>query len=299
MRWDEITLWLFVAAHLICCALIFAGIRRGGLAVRRLVFWVLLMMPVWGPALALALHLQSRTKQTGVQEVEVEKFRLESELYKSIDLDAAQTSNGAVAIEEALIVNTPKERRGMVMDILNDNPRSYVEFLKMAGSNEDSEVVHYAVTAMAQISRENDQALWELEQRYAQDPNDPDTVRTYCDFLWRCLEQGLMQGHVERMNRNLFDALIRKKLTQGEPLAADYIRGIENSMLMKNYAQSGAMLKAARERWPENEELLILNIRYLADMQRPRDIQTLLDEAEEKHYYLSAKAKEVMAFWRE
>ena len=137
-----------------------------------------------------------------------------------------------------------------------------------------------------------------LEQKYAQAPNDLDTIMTYCGFLWHCLDQGLMQGQVERMNRNLFDTLIHKKIKLDSPHIADYIRCIKNCMALGNYTEANAMLESAREFWPRSEELLLLKIQYLADLQRADEIQTLLDELEANSAYLSDKAKEAIAFWR-
>ena len=299
MQWPEIALVVLIVAHIIVCVLIFLGIQFRILKVRKLMFWVALFMPVWGPALVLALHIQIALKQSNKTEVGVEKFQVASELYKGIKQDTSRTPGFTVSMEEALIVNTPKERRSLIMDILNDNPQAYVEFLKMAGNNEDTEVVHYAVTAMVQISKENDQILWELEQKYAQAPNDLDTIMTYCGFLWHCLDQGLMQGQVERMNRNLFDTLIHKKIKLDSPHIADYIRCIKNCMALGNYTEANAMLESAREFWPRSEDLLLLKIQYLADLQRADEIQALLDELEANSAYLSDKAKEAIAFWRE
>ena len=260
MLWYEVVFLVLLLLHLICCVLIFLGIQLRVLKVRKLMVPVALCLPLWGELLVLALHLQILCKQTDRSKVGVEKFQVESELYKGIEHDDSRASGSTVSMEEALIVNTPKERRALIMDILNDDPKAYVEFLKMAGDNNDTEVVHYAVTAMVQIAKENDQMLWELEQQYAQDPENLSNLTTYCNFLWHCLEQGLMQGQVEQMNRNLFDALIRNKIRLAPALLTDYLRCIENSMALRNYTAAGAMLENAGEIWPGNEELLILRI---------------------------------------
>ena len=152
---------------------------------------------------------------------------------------------------------------------------------------------------MVQIAKENDQTLWELEQKYIQDPENLTNLTTYCDFLWHCLEQGLMQGQVEQMNRNLFDTLIRNKIRLAPALLTDYLRCIQNDMALKNYTAASAMLENAGKIWPESEDLLILRIQYLADLQRAEDLQDLLKKLDEKAVYLSAKAKEVIAFWRD
>ncbi len=296
---EHIWFWGFLILHILLCALILCGILFKVLKVRKLMFLVALFMPVWGPLIVFILHFQIWMKQTAHMEIGVEKFKIESELYKGITREESRVSGSTVSIEEALIVNTPKERRALIMDILNDNPKAYVDFLKLAGNNEDTEVVHYAVTAMVQISKENDQMLWEFERKYADDPDNLEILTPYCDFLWRCLEQGLMQGQVEKMNRNLFDTLIQKKIHLSQPDLIDYIRCIQNSLLMKNYTEAGAMLERAGEIWSRNEELLILRIQYAADLGRGDDIKALLDELEEQEVYLSAKAKEVIPFWRE
>ena len=297
MLWYKVVFWVCVILHLLCCILIFLGIQARVLKVRKLMFPVALIMPFWGELLVLVLHFQILCKQTDRSEVGVEKFQIDSELYKAIQHDDTRASESTVSMEEALILNTPKERRALIMDVLNDNPKSYVEFLKMAGNNDDTEVVHYAVTAMVQIAKENDHLLWELEQKYVQDPEDLATLTTYCDFLWHCLGQGLMQGQVEHMNRNLFDTLIQKKIRLAPALLTDYLRCIQNNMQLKNYTAAGAMLENAKKMWPRNEDLLILQIQYLADLQRAEDIQVLLQQLNEKDIYLSAKAKEVIAFW--
>ena len=299
MLWYEVVFLILVLLHLLCCVLIFLGIQFRILKVRKLMVLVALFLPFWGELLVLILHFQILCKQTDRSSVGVEKFQVESELYKGIVQDDNRSSGSTVSMEEALIVNTPKERRALIMDILNDNPKAYVEFLKMAGNNNDTEVVHYAVTAMVQIAKENDQTLWELEQKYIQDPENLTNLTTYCDFLWHCLEQGLMQGQVEQMNRNLFDTLIRNKIRLAPALLTDYLRCIQNDMALKNYTAASAMLENAGKIWPESEDLLILRIQYLADLQRAEDLQDLLRKLDEKAVYLSAKAKEVIAFWRD
>lgn len=299
MLWYQTFFLVCIFLHILCCVLILLGIQRHMLKVRTLMFLVALLLPIWGILLVLILHFEILCNLTDEVAVGVEKFQVDSELYKNVDQEDRHTARTTVSMEEALIINTPKERRTLIMDILNDNPKSYVEFLKMAGNNDDTEVVHYAVTAMVQISKENDQILWEFEQKYAQNPEDLDTIQAYSEFLWHCLEQGLMQGQVERMNRNLFDTLIQKKIRLDAAQAEDYARGIQNNMCLNNYTAAGAMIETARKLWPRNEDFLILQVHYLADLQRADALEALLKDLDEKNIYLSAKAKEVIAFWRD
>jgi hypothetical protein len=299
MEWYLWVFFLLLFLHILCCVLIFLGISFKVLKVRKLMFVVALFLPFWGPLLVLILHLQIFFKQTDRLAVGVEKFQVESELLKGISQDENKNIGSTVSMEEALIINSPKERRSLIMDILNDNPKEYVEFLKMAGNNEDTEVVHYAVTAMEQISKENDKTLWEFEQKYSQNREDLSIIRSYSQFLWNCLEQGLMQGYAERMNRQLFDTLIQKAIQLDSPRLTDYIRCIKNAMLLKNYTEASVMLEKARDIFGEREPLVLLQLQYYADMQEPEKIQTFLDKIERENVYISSQGKEVIAFWRD
>lgn len=288
---------ILLVIHLIVCAFSFIAIETGLLNVHRYMFYVILLLPFWGIILTLILHFRIAHFKTGDNEIEVEKMKLESEIYKSITVEDQNIAASTIPIEEALLVNAAKERRTIIMDVLNDNPKEYVEFLQKAGNNDDTEVVHYAVTALVEISKENDYKLQQLEQMYAANPEDFEVLESYTDFLWDCLSQNLMQGQVEIMNRKLFSTLIQKKIEQ-KCSKKDYIRRVQNEMKLKNYTEAGAAIWEMEMFWAEDEEPVLLKLEYLATLGRGAEIQKLLDETENKHIYLSAKAKEALAFWR-
>lgn len=292
-------IWIFcilILLHILCCVLTFLGIHSGMLHVHKYMFFVVLFLPFWGFLTVLLLHFQIAIKEDGVRDIDVEKMKLDSEIYKSISI--ADNQNAAVVpLEEALLINSAGERRAIIMDVLNDNPKEYVEFLQKAGDNEDTEVVHYAVTAMVEISKENDYTLQEYEKKFASNPDDFETVSDYSDFLWQCLGQGLMQGQVETMNRKLYNDLVRKKLAMKEDVS-DYLRLAENLLALKEYQEAKKIIDKLESLIPDSEELILLKIDYFSLLGKGADIKKLLRETEEKRIYFSRKAKEAIAFWQ-
>lgn len=287
---------ILLAIHLLLSLLVFLGIKFGALKVHKYMFFVALLMPLWGIIVVLILHYQIFFEADDAIEVEVEKMQIDSELYKSVTIDEKKVAATTVPIEEALVINSAKERRSIIMDVLNDNPKEYVEFLQKAGNNDDTEVVHYAVTAMVEISKENDYILQNLEREYAVNPDDDGVLERYSDFLWSCLSQNLMQGQVEVLNRELFSELIKKKIEK-ESKINDYVRSVENDLRRNQFTSAGETLREMKEKYPLNEEYYLLRIQYLASLGRGEDIKKLLVEIDDKHIFLSSKAKEVLAFW--
>lgn len=288
---------MFLAAHLAISFLVWLGIQSHILKVHPYMLAVVLMMPFWGVLLVLILHFQIFFRADNAMDIDVEKMELESELYRSIPVDDKEVSANTVPIEEALVVNTAAERRQIIMDVLNDNPVEYIQFLQKAGNNEDTEVVHYAVTAMVEISKENDFKLQEFERQYAKDPGDVTVLSQYTAFLWNCLSQNLMQGQVEILNRELFSELMQKKIALTRGSVSDFQQIVENELKRKNYGMASHMLKKMRALYPDTEAYYLSRLAYLADLGRGHDIQQLLQEIGSKQIFLSSAAKEVLAFW--
>lgn len=286
---------LFLIVHLAVSLLVYLGIESRKLKVHRYMFFVVLCLPIWGLLIVLVLHFQIWFEADDSIDVGVEKLKMESELYKSLTIEEKNGQN-IIPIEEALLINSPRERRELIMDVLNDNPKEYVEFLQKAGNNEDTEVVHYAVTAMVEISKENDYLLQEFERQYVIEPDNPVLLEKYCDFLWSCLVQNLMQGQVEMLNRELFSTLLQKKIAVGENIT-DYVRLIENELKRKNYTLADEYLRQMNTAYPKREEYYLLRVQYLATLGRGEDIRKLLTEIAENQVFLSSKSKEVLAFW--
>lgn len=288
--------YIFLIIHLLFVLFTVCGIIFRFLDIHKYMLPIVILLPFWGFLIVLILHFQVRIKADNIREIGIEKMQLDSEIYRSINIEEQNPSDSIIPLEEALIVNSAKERRKLIMDVLNDNPKEYIEFLQKAGDNDDTEVVHYAVTAMVEISKENDYMLQKLETQYAKNPDDFTVITEYSDFLWMCLEQKLMQGQVETMNRLLFSELLNKKLKEKKS-APDYIRLIKNALKLKNFTDAKDAIDAFSEFLPDSEDLILLKLEYFASLGRGEDIKKLLHETKEKNLYLSRTTKEAIAFW--
>ena len=287
----------FLAAHLMINLLVWALIQFRILKVRLYMCVVALLMPFWGALIVLILHFRILFRGKSNVEIGVEKLKLESELYRSVTVDEKKVAANTVPIEEALVVNSARERRSIIMDVLNDNPVEYISFLQKAGNNEDTEVVHYAITAMVEISKENDFKLQAFESRHAKDPENLTVLEEYTGFLWSCLSQNLMQGQVEVLNRELFADLMQKKMALYPGSISDFRSMVENDLKRKNYRMASDTLKKMRDMYPDSEEYYLCRLSYLAALGRGSDIQSLLQELDNKRIFLSSATKEVLAFW--
>ena len=104
-------------------------------------------------------------RRNGLHADLVEKLRVDDELHRSIRVEDRAGTAATVPLEEALILDTAEQRRKLILSVLTEDPVQYYDLLQQARMDDDSEVVHYASTALAQISKEADLKLQQQEQR--------------------------------------------------------------------------------------------------------------------------------------
>ena len=62
-------------------------------------------------------------------------------------------------------------------------------------------------------------------ERMLQHLDDPVVLDEYCDFMENYLRQGLLEKQMERMQRNQYTLLLRKKLKRNERSSQLYLSG--------------------------------------------------------------------------
>lgn len=226
----------------------------------------------------------------------VEKLRVNEEIYKNMFPAMEENDRDVVPLEEALLLNDSSRRRELIMNVLNDNPGEYVELLKQARMNEDVEVVHYAITAMVELSKEYDYRLQKIEKKYTNDPDDPVILEEYCDFLKEYLSQGFMEKQMEQIYRNQYTQLLLKQLEQKVNLHT-CVCLMENLMVQRDFFLAEKILKIMDQNWHRGEEYWIWKIRYLAERKMGKELKQSLQALKEEHIYLSSRGKEALGFW--
>ena len=253
-------------------------------------------VPVWGVLCVLILHFQIWIQSDQRKEVGVEKMKVNEEIYKNIFQSGTEQEGNIVPLEEALIVNEPELRRELIMNVLNDNPEEYVELLKQARMNEDVEVVHYAITAMVELSKEYDSKLQELERLHQISPEDPEVMEQYCEFMEEYLSQGLLEEQIERVQRQRYEQLLEKKLKHQEDLHT-CVCMVKNLMKLGDFEKAHEILQIIEKKWHRHEAYWILKVQYCVEQKQGEELKRTLDKMKKEHIYLSSKGREDLALW--
>ena len=282
--------------HLLICIVLWLLARVGILRIKGYFFPVIVLVPVWGVICVLILQLSRIVSRGKLLDSTLERLRINEETHKSIHTEADDEADLVVPLEEALLVDAPKQKRKLIMSVLTGDSAGYYNLLQQARLNDDSEVVHYASTALAQISKEADLKLQKLEQKYAAVPDDPYVLEEYCNYLEEYIESGFAEGKAAEIQRNQLEQLLRKRIGDGRDFPLE-CKLASVQIDLRKFDSAEKTLDKMNAHWPQRETPCLLRLRMAAVLNDGAAIKKTLENITEKEVYLSSKGRETVRYW--
>ena len=283
--------------HALVCLVLWTLMKLGLLPVRGHMLAVMVLVPLWGPLLVVLLIARSAVFGDNLKDAMLEALRINDDMHRSMLVQGREGDDGVVPLEEALIVNDPGDRRRLMLSMLTEDPDAYLAQLQAAKLNDDVEVAHYAATAVAQISKESDLKLQQLERAFKTDPS-AQNLNAYCDYLGTYLASGLAEGRVAQIQRQQYARLLARRCEREDGLAlrVRYATALADAGEVDEAEDVAERLVADA---PDEQDVWMLCLR-LAVLRRDGEmVQRVIDAVDKQHVYLSAENREKLAFWRE
>lgn len=283
--------------HVLVCLVLWTLMKLGLLPVRGHMLAVMVLVPLWGPLLVVLLIARSAVFGDDLKDATLEALRINDDMHRSMLVQGREGDDGVVPLEEALIVNDPGDRRRLMLSMLTEDPDAYLAQLQAAKLNDDVEVAHYAATAVAQISKESDLKLQQLERAFKTDPS-AQNLNAYCDYLGTYLASGLAEGRVAQIQRQQYARLLARRCEREDGLAlrVRYATALADAGEVDEAEDVAERLVVDA---PDEQDVWMLCLR-LAVLRRDGEmVQRVIDAVDKQHVYLSAENREKLAFWRE
>ena len=288
---------VLLLVHALVCLVLWTLMKLGLLPVRGHMLAVMVLVPLWGPLLVVLLSVRSAVFGDDLKDATLEALRINDDMHRSMLVQGREGDDGVVPLEEALIVNDPGDRRRLMLSMLTEDPGAYLAQLQAAKLNDDVEVAHYAATAVAQISKESDLKLQQLERAFKTDPS-AQNLNVYCDYLGTYLASGLAEGRVAQIQRQQYARLLARRCEREDGLAlrVRYATALADAGEVDEAEDVAERLVADA---PDEQDVWMLCLR-LAVLRRDGEmVQRVIDAVDKQHVYLSAENREKLAFWRE
>jgi hypothetical protein len=284
-------LWAVLGVHLAAvCAVLWGrkGAQRPGVP---LLIWMFLL-PVFGPAVGWML-----LRPGAATPPEAEWMRRNEEIHESIVSSPAQALQ-TVPLEEALLINDPRQRRLQMMNMLRADPKKYLDVLLVARFNEDPETAHYATATLMELQRQMQMELQRCQLKLKQDPGDEKARESYAALLEEYCQSGLIEGQVLRRQRLMLATALNEIFTRTETpeLLAMAVRNhLELGQGQEARAAAGRML----ERWPGDERSWLEMMRVCAQTHDQAGMRGLMGRAQGAPVDWTNAGRERLLYWME
>lgn len=283
--------------HALVCLVLWTLMKLGLLPVRGHMLAVMVLVPLWGPLLVVLLIARSAVFGDDLKDATLEALRINDDMHRSMLVQGREGDDGVVPLEEALIVNDPGDRRRLMLSMLTEDPDAYLAQLQAAKLNDDVEVAHYAATAVAQISKESDLRLQQLERAFKTDPS-AQNLNAYCEYLGTYLASGLAEGRVAQIQRQQYARLLARRCEREDGLAlrVRYATALADAGEVDEAEDVAERLVADT---PDEQDVWMLCLRLAVLRHDGEMVQRVIDAVDKQHVYLSAENRERLEFWRE
>ena len=146
---------------------------------------------------------------------------------------------------------------------------------------------------MAQISKESDLKLQQLERAFKADPC-AQNLDEYCDYLGDYLASGLAEGRVAQIQRQQYARLLARRCERedGTLLRIRYATALADAGELDEAVTTQLVADA-----PDEQEVWMLCLRLAVARYDGEGVQQVIDAIDNQHVYLSADNREKLAFW--
>lgn len=290
-------IWLLLI-HLMVSAVCGAMLFTRRLALPRMMLAPVVLIPPAG-LICLLLVWRKSAQKTGVggREIGLEKLKVNNEMYQNVFYMRDESAKLTVPLEEALLLDDTKTKRALMMEVLNDDPEQYIELLQKARNDPDTEVSHYATTAMTELQKSYDLRMQQCEQAYAAAPADEAVLRQYLVCLKNYLNADLLDGALLAMYRNTYLQMLEKY----DKLFEDSVRVLreifEVQLSLNDISAAEDTVDQATKAWPEDAQSWLMRLQLEVTLKNSAGVRQTLKKLREKQLYIPERDRETVEFW--
>ncbi len=287
--------YALLGVHILIVILAFFLKRKNMLKIDYLMWVVVLCIPVWGLFSAVIISFMVKRGLVGRNSKDLEVMHGNMEIQKSLMVEAPEGEN-VVPLEDALIMDDSATKRSVMLDVLMSNTEGYLSVLSQARMNEDVEVVHYATTAMVELSKDYELRLQEYSSEYARDPEKEGLLDEYIMFLEQYVSSDIIQGQLLEIQKNTLMQLLMEKVNRN-PSPETYERFIVALLSNKQFSIADEALKSMEKAYPDDDRSFKLRFRYYYETGSGRELREMVARVKNSNEYYSRGIRDLISLW--
>lgn len=202
-----------------------------------------------------------------------------------------------VPIEDALVVSDLTTRRKVMIDVLKEDTMQYMDVIKTAVLNEDTETSHYAVTAVMEIKRKLSISLQKLSVKFNQNKSDTHLSQAYAQVLNEYMKSGFLDNQTLRKYKFIYIQVLSQIIRNGEGVEETFEEKINTEIELKEYLDAEATCLEYLRQYPDSENPYICLLKLYYTTKSTMKMQSILDGLIKSNITFSNRALTIVRYW--
>lgn len=223
-------------------------------------------------------------------DIEIELLTKEESVKREKELNV-------IPIKEALVINDFTTRRKLMLDVLKKDTMQYIDVIKMAVLNEDSETSHFAVAAVMEVKRKLSLSLQRFSVEFEKNQQDTTVARSYAQVVKEYMASGFLDDQTLKKYKYIYIQAVGILIEHGQGEPEIYEEKMSVEMELQEYQEAEKTGLQYLEAYPLHEEPYLFLMEYYYRTKSKMKMQEILDELMNSTIQFSNRALTVVRYW--
>lgn len=203
-----------------------------------------------------------------------------------------------IPFDDSLMLNNPKIKRSMLIDLLKSEFLQHVNALEKALKSDDSETSHYAATAVQQAKGELMNSMRKLEAQLQDNEGDLEALKAYSEVIKQYIRIEFLDVKTRKKYMYTYLHIVNQLIEKALKPDPEYYEEKIRTALQLNEHQT-ALSTAAQflEKFPEREEAYFLAMHVHYQMRNKAEFSKTIELLRTSHTTLSPERLNQLRFW--
>lgn len=222
---------------------------------------------------------------------------IEIELMATKEIVEKEKELNIIPIEEALVVSDYTTRRNVMLDVLKKDAIQYMDVIKMAILNDDTETSHFAVSAVIEVKRKLLLALQTFSVEFEKNPKDIAIASSYAQVLKEYMSSGFLDQQTVKKYKYAYIQVLGQLVKNSSKEASTFEEKMKVEIELQEFAAAEKTGLQYLEEFSNLEDPYICMMNYYFSMHSKKKMQQVIDELMNSSVQFSNRALTIVRYW--
>ncbi|MCR3759427.1 hypothetical protein KYB31_10570 [Clostridium felsineum] len=293
-------MYKLLIVHLLICLIFYIYLRKNKNSLEKVIYKIVmvLLIPIFGFAYFGIIYILDKRKYKDENVLsDYEEYIKNTISSANLKINNLKKERNLVPISEAFILNSNSVKRELIINIVKSNPLKHIDILEKALENEDTEVSHYAASAITELKSYFMENIQRETVKYEKDKENIEVLISYLNTIKQYIDSGFLEGRQLKKYEQLYSDKLEELLAKYKVEARYFIEKINLDIKLEDFNSARRYCKIFYENYKDDEEPYIMFMKIFYILRDQVSFSRALDNLMNSNIRFSNEALNMVRFW--